>query len=212
MSEPPAVVGGLGRWTIRALAALGGLGGLWVAGLVWFGEQIPEEVADPATPTDAIVVLTGGSERLQTGLELLTETRAKKLFVSGVSPGIGLDELLRVANFRSERIRCCVMLGHAAGNTVGNARETADWMGREGYRSLRLVTAAYHMPRSLLVFRRAMPEVRLVPHPVFPENVKQDEWWRWPGTASLVVSEYTKYLLAYVRGLVAGPAAARTPR
>ena len=71
-------------------------------------------------------------------------------------------------------------------------------------RSLRLVTAAYHMPRSLLEFRHAMPEIEIVPHPVFPENFKQRDWWRWPGSASLIVREYSKYLVARLRGWVDG--------
>ena len=41
-----------------------------------------------------------------------------------------------------------------------------------------------------------MPKVRIIPNPVFPENVKVDEWWRWPGTATLIVGEYNKFLVA----------------
>jgi hypothetical protein len=41
--------------------------------------------------------------------------------------------------------------------------------------------------------------VRIIPHPVFPERVKQERWWAWPGTASLIVAEYEKYLLAWAR-------------
>jgi uncharacterized SAM-binding protein YcdF (DUF218 family) len=77
-------------------------------------------------------------------------------------------------------------------------------MREQGLGSLRLVTAAYHMPRSLLEFRRAMPEIEIVPHPVFPKHVKQRNWWRWPGSASLIISEYNKYLVALARGLLEG--------
>jgi hypothetical protein len=41
-----------------------------------------------------------------------------------------------------------------------------------------------------------MPEVTVIPHPVFPDHVKQGDWWRWPGTAALIITEYNKYLLA----------------
>ena len=53
------------------------------------------------------------------------------------------------------------------------------------------------MPRSLLEFRVAMPEVDIVPHPVFPDHVKLDAWWRWPGTAVLIAGEYNKFLVAF---------------
>ena len=54
------------------------------------------------------------------------------------------------------------------------------------------------MRRSLLEFHAAMPAVRIVPHAVFPATVKTD-WWRWPGTASLIAREYTKFVLAWTR-------------
>ena len=44
---------------------------LWVWGVVWYGSEIPRRVEDPTTVTDAIVVLTGGTDRLTTGLKLL---------------------------------------------------------------------------------------------------------------------------------------------
>ena len=68
--------------------------------------------------------------------------------------------------------------------------------------SSRLVTAWYHMPRSLLEFGRAMPEIDIVAHPVFPDQVKQEHWWAQRGTALLLVSEYVKYLGALARPLI----------
>ena len=58
------------------------------------------------------------------------------------------------------------------------------------------------MPRSLLEFRRTMPEIEILPHPVFPAHVKQEDWWRWPGSTNLLVSEYSKYLIARFRAFV----------
>ncbi len=74
-------------------------------------------------------------------------------------------------------------------------------MRKQGYHSLRLVTASYHMPRSLVEFHRAMSDIEILPYPVFPTRFKQDQWWLWPGTLSLLVTEYDKYLLALVRGV-----------
>lgn len=176
----------------------------WAVGLVWFAQKIPVEIADPDTRTDAIVVLTGGSGRLAAGRTLLADGRADKLFISGVYRGVEVDELLRASQSAPEALKCCVVLGHDAENTLGNARETAVWMRQEGYDSLRLVTAAYHMPRSMLEFRAQLPDVRLIAHPVFSGQVKIADWWRWPGTASLIASEYNKYLVAWLRALLLG--------
>lgn len=188
------------RRAVRQLL-LGGLAllVLWLTGLVWFASTLPDDVEDPATSTDAIVVLTGGSERLATGIHLLRHKLGRKLFVSGVYRGVEVAELLKLSRQTPEEVECCIVLGYAAESTEGNAVETAAWMGREKFTSLRLVTGSYHMRRSLLEFQGAMPGVKVVPHPVFPTAVKQDEWWLWPGTAHLIATEYMKYLVAVVR-------------
>ena len=177
--------------------------GAWVTGLFWFATLIPNGVGDSSTRTDAIAVLTGGSGRLDAGLQLLAENRAEKLFVSGVYRGIDVKKLLQLAKRNPDGLEDRVGIGDAT-DTRGNATETAAWLRTQNYRSLRIVTSAYHMPRSLLEFRHAIPETHIVVHPVFPQHVKQDQWWAWPGTASLIVSEYNKFLLAWVRHLVGG--------
>lgn len=186
------------------LIAAAGAAVLWGGGLVWFAAQIPREIAQPERTTDAIVVLTGGAERLRAGLDLLARKRARKLFISGVYRGVEVTEILRLGRASPETVECCIELGYAAADTAGNARETAAWMAAEGFRSLRLVTAAYHMPRSLAEFRRAMPGIEIVAHPVFPRNVHLDAWWRWPGTTRLLASEFNKYLASNLRALIAG--------
>jgi uncharacterized SAM-binding protein YcdF (DUF218 family) len=184
----------------RMAIASAGICSLWLAGLIWFAT--PPSIEARAGPTDAIVVLTGGSLRIQSGIELLREGRGRKLFVSGVNQQVDLDDVLRISGNIPDWALCCVVLGHEADNTLGNAHETAQWIRQQGFRSLRLVTAWYHMPRSLLEFDRAMPGIDIVAHPVFPEQVKQGHWWTWRGTAALLVSEYVKYLAALFRPVV----------
>ena len=175
---------------------------LWVAGLTWFVLSSLFMRADPSATTDAIVVVTGGQLRLEAGLELFAAGKAKKLFISGVNERVDREELLRAYGPLPENAACCIALGHAADNTFGNARETADWMHEEGYRSLRLVTSWYHMRRGLLEFERAMPRVTIIAHPVFAHHVDPELWWRWHGAPLLVLGEYDKYLAAWARPLL----------
>lgn len=186
------------RVLIKLFLAAGFLAALWVAGLIRFAALVPNQVADTTTRTDGIVVLTGGSRRLGEGLELLSRGLAEKLFVSGVYQGVDVRKLLQIVKRNPQELETRISIGNAT-NTAGNAMETTAWMAARNYNSLRLVTAAYHMPRSLLEFRYAKSGMTLVPHPVFPENVKQARWWAWPGTASLMISEYNKTLLALSR-------------
>jgi len=171
--------------------------GLWIIGLFRFADSVPKTIEDSITRTDAIVVLTGGSGRLDQGLDLLSSGKAEWLFVSGVYQGLDVRLLLKVLQ-RDGALESRIRIGNAV-NTLENAKETAHWVEQNKIRSIRLVTAAYHMPRSMMELRRIMPMVVVIPHPVFPEHVKQARWWAWPGTTSLIVSEYSKLLLVWGR-------------
>ncbi len=183
---------------IKLLTAAVAAAIVWIFGLFQFADAIPARVVDETSRTDAIIVLTGGSRRLGKGLDLLSQGLAENLFISGVYQGLDVRKLLKIVKREPEQLENRISIGIAT-NTTGNALETKVWMSSGKFRSLRLVTAAYHMPRSLLEFRNAMPGLTIIAHPVFPENIKRDRWWAWPGTASLLISEYNKFLLAWVR-------------
>jgi uncharacterized SAM-binding protein YcdF (DUF218 family) len=171
----------------------------WCVGLIVYADAIPSEREKNEPSADAIAVLTGGSGRLEAGLKLLGIKRAKKLFISGVYKGVDVKKLMTLHQQASATIECCVEIGDDAINTEGNAIETAGWFREKKYKSLIIVTSNYHMPRSILEFRNAMPGAILIAYPVFPKNFKRERWWAWPGTAGLLISEYTKYLLASMR-------------
>jgi uncharacterized SAM-binding protein YcdF (DUF218 family) len=185
------------RW--RYLRILAAAAVLWLAGLIWFTEESSRYLAEDPRHTDAIIVLTGGSDRVKLGIDLMARGMADRLFVSGVHAGVTRQDLLGAAGAEEETGRLPIEIGYAAGDTAGNARETADWVRAHGIGSLRLVTSDYHMARSLLEFRAALPEVEIVPQAVDSQAVHMEEWWRWPGTARLVIAEYTKLLLASAR-------------
>src|SRR3954471_22934329 len=193
----------------RLAAALLLLLALWLGGFAWFvGSSLWVKI-DDASPTDAIVVLTGGKMRLETGLAFLEGGKAAKLFVSGVNPAVDRETLLRAFGPAAQREACCIVLGHAADNTLGNALETAVWMQQEGYRSLWLVTSWYHMHRSLLEFSRAMPLVRVIAHPVFARDSDPEGWRGRLAAGQRLFAEYNKFLAAWLRCLISGRA--KTP-
>jgi uncharacterized SAM-binding protein YcdF (DUF218 family) len=172
------------------------LGCVWLGGLVWFALTMAKEPTANRKPTDVIVVLTGGEDRLAEGVRLLSNGYAKWLFVSGVHPGVRKKELMKVAGVEDARIARNVVLGKQAADTRGNATETAAWVRKNKFRTLRLVTANYHMRRSLVEFRRAMPDKTIIANPVFPRPVNPGPWWHSRRAISIVVGEYNKYLVA----------------
>lgn len=170
----------------------------WAGGLYLFASSIPAVIKDQKSKTDAIVVLTGGRGRLNEGIGLLSNGHASKMFVSGVYKGVDVSTLLKLSQQNPKELICCIGIGHAE-DTIDNARETSDWAVDNKISSIRLVTSAYHMPRAMLEFKNSMKEIKIVPHPVFSDYVKQEKWWIWPGTTDLIVSEYNKFLLAWLR-------------
>ena len=196
--EPQAPVR---RWALRVaralLVAVALLALLWSGGLAWFANTAGDESEQPRLATEAIIVPTGGSGRLDEGLRLLESGLAQALFVTGVAEGVERAELR--ARHDPALWACCVELGYEAEDTAANAQEAAAWMADRAFTSLRLVTSGYHMPRAMMEFRSAMPDATLVAHPVFPEHVKVEHWWRYRGTAALIASEFTKYLWALTR-------------
>ena len=180
---------------------------IWLGGFLAFAAAIPPNVRDTERPVDAIVVLTGGDVRLAEGFALLDRGLAKKMLISGVSNGVDLPALLQTLNGTPQPsqavLDCCVTLGYDARSTEGNARESLKWLGENGFTSVRLVTANYHMNRSLLEFHRVMPGIAIIPNPVFPRQMQDPYWFARPDTVFLLFNEYHKYLVAAARVKVA---------
>ncbi|MGB4100787.1 MAG: YdcF family protein [Alphaproteobacteria bacterium] len=191
------------RFLGNIVIVLGFIGLFWLAGFagfVYYVDQSGEAGHDRMLePMDAIVVLTGGSERISTGINLLQQGLGKKLFISGVGHGVDRAKILAGQTLAAERQSCCVVLGYLAGNTTGNAAETVIWLNQQKYSSLRLVTANYHMLRSLLEFRILDPTLTILPYPVAPTHVMVNTWWNRPGTARLLMIEYNKLLFTALR-------------
>lgn len=176
------------------------LAALWLGGLYAF-LRAAETIAPPETlaPVDAIVVLTGGSKRIETGFILLKKEAGKKLYISGVQRGVEVKELMRLTRQESEdKIECCIAIGSAE-NTIENAHETAQWLETERYESFYLVTSNYHMARALLEFSKTTPDAVIIPYPVVPENADMKAWWRDTDFSIILLREYTKYLLEHLR-------------
>ena len=171
----------------------------WAYGLISFVKQIPASVLDIDSKTDAIVVLTGGSRRFDESLRLLYEQKAQKLFVSGVGVDTDLNSMLLLSAYVPKNIAELaknIELGYDAQNTKGNAEEVAKWVQKNNIKSIRLVTGNYHLKRSIIEFNKVMPDIKIIPHPVTPEQFSLDQWWTSSAMKKLLVTEYNKYLVA----------------
>lgn len=192
----------LGRWKVHAAvlcAVLGFLSVVYLIGLTLFIANIPRSAPSPLPQVDGVVVLTGGPKRIQQSVSLLAAGSGKRLLISGVNKGVSLDDIRSLERVDSPLFDCCIDIGQIARDTIGNATETAAWAHQNGYRSLIVVTSAYHLPRATQELQYTMPNLTLHRYPVHQDSVHLDQWYLYPGSARLLIAEYTKYLLTLVR-------------
>lgn len=178
-------------WGALAVASLWG-GGFW-----YFISDMPVPLTQLPPKTQAIVVLTGGANRLESALDLWTKGIGQYLFISGVQPGVRLDQLFPKTIEVQESAR--VILDHKARSTRENAIFSLAWLKTQNLSRIILVTATYHMKRSLLEFMIEGPDLEIVPYPVEGRALKQQNWWEDYKKFYLFVSEYHKYLGSVLR-------------
>lgn len=168
-------------------------------GFLRFAAGLQGAEAPPDRRADAMVVLTGGTDRISDAVDLLADGMAGRLLITGVNPATSPESLAR----RLPRIRglvdCCVTLGYQAFDTMGNAAETAAWVRANRFRSLIVVTSNYHMPRALAEIGGRLTGVELVAHPVVSDTARARPWWLSPHRARLIASEYVKYIAVLAR-------------
>jgi uncharacterized SAM-binding protein YcdF (DUF218 family) len=175
---------------LRRLAiVIGGLLAVYIAGFLLFVATLPS-APSARLKADGIVALTGGDARLDAAVALLEGGIGKRLLITGANKALTKDHLKEMAN-GGARFDCCADMGYAAEDTYGNAEEAASWAAQHKFKSLIVVTANYHMPRSLRFFHAVMPKMRLIAYPVEPQSA----WWH-PGMLHLLHNEYMKYLAA----------------
>jgi uncharacterized SAM-binding protein YcdF (DUF218 family) len=181
---------------VKTIAALLILVMVWFVGLLAFASRIDQSTPAREPPvSDGVVVLTGASNiRLEVATKLLEAGKGKRLLISGVNREATREDVLGVTKAVKPIYDCCVDLGFVAADTIGNARETAEWAKAMNYHSLIVVTADYHMPRSMLELRATMPDVALHPYPVVTQSLYAHRWWRDGMGSRRLIVEYCKYL------------------
>jgi uncharacterized SAM-binding protein YcdF (DUF218 family) len=173
---------------IRRLLAL--LMILWALGFAWFALFLPQPHGDETT--DAIVVLTGSAGRVDRGLALLRREQGEQLLISGVDQDVKRSEFAKAYGVSSALMKCCVTLGHEAIDTRSNAIETSRWLARRHYKSVRIITADWHMRRARYELSRQLE----TPVTIIPDAVRSSP------SLTVLLREYHKYVLRRVAGLI----------
>jgi uncharacterized SAM-binding protein YcdF (DUF218 family) len=189
----------------RIILIMLALAALYMLGFLVFALRLPAEDKSPGERTDAIIALTGETRRITEAVRELAKGNAGRLFISGVHrpAPIGrvvdraIDELKKEKKLLGTReaLRAKIQTGSAE-NTIENALESSRWVRENNISSVRLMTSYYHMPRSMMVFKKHMPEVRIIPHPIGPEG--GGSAFQSAARLRLAFSEYSKYVATFV--------------
>ena len=176
---------------------------LWACSLLWFVYSMPMQPVPATVKAEALVVLTGGQYRVEHGLDMLGKGAAPVLLVSGAGEHVTVNQILRHADWQTREAIVEqdgeVVLDHVARTTVTNADQSAAFFRERNIKSIRLITANYHMKRAMHEFQDASPDVEMVADPVFPDDFQRHNWWRHDNTRRLVFSEFYKYLAVLLR-------------
>lgn len=189
------------RITLTVFAVIG----IWAYGLNYYVNNLPSKPNEDQSMTDGIVIFTGGAMRLGAAIELLNQDKAERMMISGVGGGASLDVLLMLSGKLPDNIvelKKRIDVGYEAKSTRGNAVEVEKWVQEHKYKTIRLVTANYHMPRSYFELSNAMPDVKIIENPVFPEDIQFENWWTRGVTKKIMFSEYNKYIASRLLALM----------
>ncbi|HZC38054.1 MAG TPA: YdcF family protein [Sphingomicrobium sp.] len=125
-------------------------------GFVLFAFTLGKPAPANAPATDAAVVLTGGSGRIEHAIDVIRDGKARRLLVDGADPSVTKADIARRLGGSSKLINCCVDLGSESVDTRSNAEEAGRWLARHQFYSVRLITSDWHMRRARYEFEKVL--------------------------------------------------------
>ena len=179
-----------------------------VAGFLWWTLQLintfPKKLY-PINPSQkseniGIVVLTGGKNRIEKGVDLLSKGYGDKLLISGVFMPSEIEAKFSLEKEKKDLFRCCIFFDQRSRNTLENAQEVDKWLKQnKDIKSIILVSSYYHLPRSIMIFEKEISsKVRIYPKPAFQNiNFRNQFFFH----LRLIISEYLKvlYTIIFIR-------------
>ena len=114
---------------------------------------------------DVAVVLTGGYKRIETGIQLLSEKKIKKLLISGVTGCVTASDFEHLYDKYAVNTDD-VILGKIATDTISNATEAKLFIELNSLNDVIIITSDYHIPRVKLIFDNTIKEHNVIYYPI----------------------------------------------
>lgn len=129
----------------------------------WWMLEMKDIAAQPInswteTPqAECAIVLTGGPNRINEGMDLLYQGLIKKLIVSGVNPDSHLEEIYPNIVFYGSIEKENIILEKNSKTTYGNAQQSLPLVEALNCHDILLITSRLHMYRAYKTFRAHFP-------------------------------------------------------
>ena len=164
-----------------------------IYGFVIFLKKIHYNKVSFNYKTDGIAVLTGGTGRINLGLELFNKNKNLKLIISGVDRNVS-DKSIIPNNIMN---KSSITIDKDSESTYQNAKIINKWKSKYKLQNVTIITSYYHMPRSMMLIQSFTPTINFYAYPVekkisnkisFRENILY---------YFFLTEEYIKYLVSH---------------
>lgn len=168
-------------------------------------------VADPLEPSDAIVALSGGEDRINEAARLYEEKYGRVVILTETGEFLPEWNVNYSTLLIAEAVRlgipsgAIVLTEGAATSTLDEARHVRDLMTNRNMQSCIVVTDPFHTYRTRLIFREVFKDsgLSVAIHPVQGHWYQSRSWWLTGQGRKATFQEYLK-LFAYLLGFKGG--------
>lgn len=170
-----------------------------------FGASVYLSPQDSTSPSDAIVVVSGGQTqtRAKHGIELYNKDLAPKIIFSGAALDDGPSNAKEMAALarRSGVPDDAIEIDEDAKTTYQNAVNTKRILEESEGKSIILVTSPYHQRRAYITFKKVLGDGYNIENSSSYDNAwSKSAWWATPFGVWITVSELIKVGYTYVSG------------
>jgi uncharacterized SAM-binding protein YcdF (DUF218 family) len=160
---------------------------------------------DSLEKVDAIVVVSGGDNdlRIDKGVQLWKEDWAKVIIFSGaaaegdVSNAKAMKRIAVLKGVPAENI----LIEEKSKTTLENAQMSAIMITEDGYKSIILVTSPYHQRRTYELFKKNLPDVKIINQSALDEQWRKKGWWESNVGRFLTIGELGKLFVNFTQQL-----------
>jgi uncharacterized SAM-binding protein YcdF (DUF218 family)/glycosyltransferase involved in cell wall biosynthesis len=174
----------------------------------------PLKVSQPPQPADCIVVFAGGvgesgkagggyQERVKQAADLYRLGSASHvIFSSGFAFAFPEAEIMRALAIDNGVPASAIELETQAANTHENVVFSQRILDAHGWRRILLVSSPYHMRRALLTWRKAAPDITVVPTPAPVSQFYAHDWGASLEQMRGIAQEYAAIVMYWLRGWI----------